>query len=307
MTSATELAELGLARILLVGYPGAGKTGSLACLLNAGFKMRVLAYDKMANMAPLIMNTKPEFLPNLDIISCEDNLRYGQKFAEPDGLPEAFVKGHGALVKWVSVNPKTGEKTDLGASKKWGADTVVVLDSLTSMGRAAMRKAQPLMNRTPLNTRDSDYGFAMVEQEAFVERLTASDNGFHVIVLAHLKIVGPKDVRKGEEDVTRILKEREVDLVSTRLYPSALGKVLPPVIAGHFSTTLLMESSFDNRGRAKRMIRTLPRPELDLKVPAPDLPSELDISDGLLKVFEALTGGVDRCLSPTEEGDTTNV
>ncbi len=45
-----------------------------------------------------------------------------------------------------------GEEVDLGASKDWGPDTVVVLDSLTAMGTAAFRRQMSLMNKTPLNT-----------------------------------------------------------------------------------------------------------------------------------------------------------
>lgn len=306
MTSAIDLIGQGLARILLVGFPGAGKTGALACLANAGFKLRVMAFDKLANMAPMILHTKPECRSNIDIIPFEDKLRFGQKFTEPDGLPEAFSKAHKALDHWYSVGVD-GEKVDLGRSKTWGPDHVLVLDSLTSMGRASMRRVQSMLNRTPLNTQDRDYGLAMGEQEAFIEKVTSDYNNFHVIVIAHLKIVGPKDIRKGDSDITKELKEREVDLVSTRLYPSALGKALPPVIAGHFSTTLLVETKHTRKG-VQRVIRTVPRPELDLKIPAPNMPDEFDISDGLLKVFEALTGGVDQCLSqPETEGETSDV
>src|ERR1700692_1276245 len=45
MTNAANLLRNPALRIMVVGYPGTAKTGSLASLLNAGFKIRMLDYD----------------------------------------------------------------------------------------------------------------------------------------------------------------------------------------------------------------------------------------------------------------------
>lgn len=307
MVSGTTLSRLQPARVMLVGYPGSGKTGSIACLANAGFKLRILDYD--GNLEPLLQHTTSDGLARIDVISLEDKLRLGAKFIETEGLPTAFIDGFKALDRWKYVDPETGEEFDLGASRDWGLDTVVVLDGLTAMGVSSLRRSQKMLNKTPLDTSDRVWGLAMAEQEAFIERLTATRNRHHVIATAHLKMIGPKDLRKGDTEMTKELKERTVELVRTRLYPSALGQVLPPVIGGHFPTLLLVEPKYRG-GKASRVLRSVPRPELDLKVPAPDLPEELDISDGLLQVFDAVTGGVENCLKaehpvPSEEKKET--
>lgn len=288
MANAALLKAMGAARIMIVGYPGSAKTGSLACLANAGFKLRVLDFD--GNQEPLFQYCTPEGLKNIDIASCEDKLRQGPRYTEVVGnTPHAFVDAWKMMDHWKYTNPD-GTVTDLGRSKEWGQDTIVVVDSLTSMGVAAMRQAMFIKNKTPENNTDSTWGFAMAQQEAMVEQLTSTANRFHVIVLAHLKMVGPKDVRKGDDDLTKEIKKELAQLVPTRLWPSALGQALPQAIGGHFPTLLVAETvQVPASNKVKRVLRSNPRPELDLKLPSA-LPhtGEWDVKDGLLQIFKLL-------------------
>lgn len=284
MANAVNLRKNPVARIMLVGHPGAGKTGALACLANAGFKLRILDFD--GNLEPLLMHTKPEFLQNIDAVFLEDRTKGGPQFTEIVGQPKAFITALRLMDEW-KYTEADGTEVNLGKSSEWGDDTVVVMDSLTTMGDAAMNRARASLNKTRMNTTDGTWGLAMDEQAAFIERLTSGSNRHHVIVLSHLKMIGPKEVRKGDDDVSKEIKERLVDLVPTRYFPSALGWQLPQKIGAAFPTIILLEPEYRGNS-AKRKLRTLPRAELDLKVPAPDLPVDLDVSDGLLKVFQAL-------------------
>lgn len=289
MVSAVDLAENLAARVMILGYPGSGKTGALCCLADAGYKLRVIDFD--GNYQSLLKFSKPESLKNIDIVTLEDKMRGGPKCVETSGIPTAFADGLRLAGHWKYKHPLTGEEIDLGATKDWGPDHVLVIDSGTGCGRAAFRRTVAVQNRNPMNTRDSDWGLAMGDQDRFMEMLTSTQNRFHVVVNFHLKIIGPKDVRKGDSDLTKELKEAVAQLVSHRLFPSALGHALPQTIAEHFPTVLLAESEC-RHGKVKRKLITLPRPELDLKVPAPELPPVLPLESGLLTVFEALTGGV---------------
>jgi hypothetical protein len=265
----------------------------MACLLDVGFKLRVLDFD--GNLEPLLRFTKPECLKNLDVLSFEDKLRGGQKHIEVSGIPTAFADALKALDHWRYTDPETGEEVDLGRSKDWGPDTIIVLDSLTGMGRAAFRRTLAMMNRTMLNTRRNDWGVAMADQEAFIEKLTSTVNRHHVICTAHLKMVGPKDLEVGDSELTKELKEKLAQVVPTRLFPSALGRELPPHIGEHFPVQILIEPEYKGR-TVRRVIRTMPRPDVDIGVPVPDLPPDLDITDGLITIFEKLTGGIEQCL-----------
>lgn len=291
MANAFDMKNKTPGRIMIVGYPGSAKTGCIACLANAGFKIRMLDFD--GNYEPLLRFCTDEGLRNIDIFSCEDKLRQGARYHEVIGQPQAFANAWKMLDRWKYKNPD-GTETDLGASKEWGPDHIVLLDSLTSMGKASFRRAQFLKNKTPENNTDAVWGFAMAEQDAMIEQLTSVSNHFHVIVLAHLKMIGPKSPRreKGEEeDVTAMKIKIAADaaqLIPTRLFPSALGQQLPPEIGGHFPTLILAESVPLGNNKVVRRLKTIPRPELDLKVPSPNIPAEMDVKDGMLQVFKAL-------------------
>lgn len=284
MANAATIAKRRPVRMLLTGYPGAGKTGALASLANMGYKIRYLDFD--GNTEPLLQYTKPEFLKNIDIVSLEDKLRVGAKTIETTGIPTAFADGLKMLTHW-KYKEEDGTEVDLGMSKDWGTDTIVVLDSLTSMGIAAQRRVMSMMNKTVMNNTQQAWYIAQGEQESFIEMLTSERNRHHVIVLAHLKMVAPKAPQSGDDDLTKELKERAAEIIPTRIFPSALGQQLPQVIGGHFPTLLLVENKF-SAGKAMRIIRTQPRPEMDIKLPSIQNFDGVGIEDGLAKIFAAI-------------------
>lgn len=278
-------------RAMIVGYPGTAKTGMIASLANAGYKIRMLDYD--GNSQSLLTYTDADKLANIDIVFLEDKMRNGDRFIETVGIPTAFRAGLDLMDEWKYKEPD-GTVVSLGRSRDWGCDTIVVLDSITSMGLASFRRQQSLSNKTPLNTTEQVWGLAMAQQEAFIEKLTSEANNFHVIVLAHLKIVGPRDIRKEDEDITKAIKSELHELIPNRLFPSALGKALPPVIGGHFP--ILIEAANDFKGgRVERVIRVVPRPELDLKLPSKVSFDKAKIEDGLARIFAELAPPLETC------------
>ena len=296
----TNLADVDVipARILMLGWQGGGKTGALACLANAGFKLRILDFDGKQGH-PLERYIKRECLANVDVVTLADKLRDTQKFIGVSGLPTAFSGAFKLMDHWRYTRRDGLDEieVDLGRSRDWGPDTIVVLDTGTAMGRAAKRRTLALNNRTPLNARDSDWGAAMEDEAAFLEKLCSLSNRHHVIVNYHMKWLGPREERKGDADAVKDIKEREADLIPTRLYPSAMGsKNAPQNIGQYFHTTLLVEPKYLAGGKVKRMIYTQPRPELDLKLAA-DLDAALPLETGLLTIFSALTGGIEKCLA----------
>lgn len=296
---ADKIAARQPVRLMIVGYPGTAKTGMIASIANAGYKIRMIDYD--GNSQSLLAYTNPDKLANIDIVYLEDKMRNGERFIETTGIPTAFRAGLDLMDEWKYKEPD-GTQINLGRSKDWGCDTVVVLDSLTSMGLASFRRQQSLSNKTPLNTTEQVWGLAMAQQEAFIEKLTSETNNFHVIVIAHLKIVGPKDLRKEDEDITKAIKAEMQELIPNRLFPSALGKALPPVIGGHFP--LLIEAANDFKaGKVERVIRTIPRPELDLKVPSKVSFDKANVSDGLAKIFAELAPPLASCGATKEKSE----
>jgi hypothetical protein len=293
MASGSSLLAQKSARILIAGYPGSAKTGSISALLNAGLKVRYLGFDKKANIASLLEYTKPERLANLDALFFEDPLVLEESkgyIGTAGGVPQAMILAGKAMDRW---RYKEGEQeVDLGRSRDWGRDTVVVLDSLTAMGNASMRKAMAMKNKTPFTVTEGVWGFAMAEQDAFVEKLCGNANAFHLVITAHLKMQGPREVRKEDDDITKANKEAEADLIPTRLYPCALGQQLSPIIARHVPTVLMAETVFGRDGKQKHVLNTANVQHFDTKVAARGLPNQLPIDTGLLTVLEAVAGPV---------------
>lgn len=288
LANAAHLLRNPAQRIMVVGFPGTAKTGSLASLLNAGFKIRMLDFD--GNPDPLLQFADKDKLKNLDIAYFSDAMRVGSRFIEPVGIPSAFPDALRMMDEW-KYKDDEGNIVNLGVpDRDWGPDTILVLDSLTSMGEAAFNRAMKLMNKTPENNTDRVWGLAMHEQAAFVKKLASNNKRYHVIILAHLKIIAPRDVRKGDSPLTEKIKENMAEMIVPRMYPRALGWELPQQIGKEFPVIIEAEKVI----RGGKTIRTLnlePKVLLDLKFPAAIKDSRLPIETGMLQVFEALSPG----------------
>jgi hypothetical protein len=273
-------------RMLLMGYPKTGKTGALASLANAGFKLRILDFD--GNPESLLRFTLPEFRKNIDILTFEDPLADKGSYMAPVGTPTAFANSVKALQRW---KYKDGDnEVDLGSHRDWGPDTILVLDGLTGQASAAMRRATATLGKTPFNVSGPTWGLAQKDQEAVVENITARLLRHHTIVISHVKIIGPRDIEKGDSDIAKAVKEATADLVPTRLFPSALGKDLAQRIAQHFPVAVVCETEVRNK-KVIRAIRYEPTGELDLGMPLPNAATvlgDLTVEDGLLRIFEAM-------------------
>lgn len=290
---ADKIAARQPVRMMIVGYPGTAKTGMIASLLNVGYKVRVIDYD--GNTQSLITYTDKDKLKNLDIVYIEDKMRNGDRFIETTGIPTAFKRGLDLMDEWKYKEPD-GTEVNLGRSKDWGCDTVLVLDSLTAMGEASMRRQMSLSNKTPLNNTDGVWGLAMNQQNAFVERLTSEANDFHVIALAHIKMIGPPKTRNTDDDTTKAIKEQMADMIKTRYFPNALGRELPPIIGGHFPILIEASNEFSTGGILKdRVIRVIPRPEIDLKLPSKVSFDKASVKDGLARIFAELAPSLEAC------------
>ena len=267
-----------------MGYPGSAKTGSWACLANAGYKLRIIDLDH--NLDPLYEYIKPENYKNVDVVSLYDRLRLGARRFETARPPKAFAQVIKLLQHW--KYEEDGKEVDLGKPSEWGLDTVLILDSGTGLGKAAMRREAFL---APDNApKDSIYGGAMEDQDNVMSILGSEHHKCHVIVSFHLKMIGPqlrKDKR--ETEVEADAKQAAAELIPTRLYPSALGWLLPPEIASNFPI-LIVNETVTKGNKTKRIIRTNPCDSMDIKIALQGLPAELPVEDGMLQIFNKLKG-----------------
>lgn len=157
-----------------------------------------------------------------------------------------------------------------GKPNEWGPDTVLVLDTITSLGRWIMNHVLSLNARLGQAPQLQDWGMAMSLQEDLIAMLCSESIKCHVLVLAHIAYAQPE----GE--------------LMTKGYPSALGNKLPPKIGQYFNSTLYMKSV--RQGTVtKRMIYTDTVGMIECKTSAPgQVKKEYPIETGLADYFADL-------------------
>lgn len=281
------------AKGLIMGRPRSGKTGAFAALANAGYKLRIIDFD--GNLQSLVTYVRPEFKANVDVVTLEDKFVMDAGMPMADGVPEAFAKGFKLLDRW-AYTAKDGTKVDLGSSREWGPDTVVILDSVTGQAAAALNRFRKLNKTTDMRKLS---GGAQDAQLAFVENATSGKFEWHFFAISHLKLIGPRDIEipkdaDPEEEALKLAQMEGQAKIPYREYPSAAGQQLPKVYASHFDMVLLAEIRMSSgTGQPRRVLTWTPREDIDLSLAVDSslgLKDPLPLETGLATIMEHLTG-----------------
>lgn len=273
-------------RGLHIGWPGSGKTGALVPLANAGYKIRMLDYDQ--NNQPLVNLVDDRALPNIDIVTLADKLRNGDKYMEFIGIPDAFNNGMKLLQEW-KYTDEDGTEVNLGKSAEWGMDTIVVVDTLTTLAKAAKNRAMKMNNKTPSNMTSAVWGAAVADVTNMIEVMKSKGN-YHLIINSHKQILGPGDfIQQGDEDE---VKEKKLEMIKDgmippRIYPVGVTKPSSQTIHGLLPIMLEFEKT-TKAGKEVRQIKTASGPEIDVKIPGKGLKATYPLETGMLEIFQAL-------------------
>lgn len=284
MANAASLKGHSPYRGMHVGFPGSGKTGALASLANAGYKLRVLDFE--GNFDPLVGFADEKALANIDIVVLQDQMRNGDKYVDIVGIPDAFNRANKLMTEWKYDD--NGTEVNLGKSADWGTDTVVVIDSLTSLSNAVFRRAMKMNNKTPSNITSSVWGHAVADLTNFLAILKSRNH--HLIVNAHLQMLGPSDfIQQGDADDVKEKKLEVIgsDMIPTRYYPISVTKPNAMRIHGELPIMLQFEKK-TKLGKDIRVIKTSSGPEIDVKLPTKLANAEYNIESGLADIFKAL-------------------
>jgi hypothetical protein len=174
-------------RILIVGEPAAGKTGALAQLANAGYRLCIHDFDSNARVIGSFL--KPDaadiYINTYAVAKITiTNLFAGAGVATQEAVNEMrrFCK---MLEHW-----KT-DSEDLGPSSALTAKDVIVIDSGTFLGKLLLLAA----HEDPKTKKDlrSLYGVAGEYYGAILDYLTGNKIGATVILLTHIMQSGQKD------------------------------------------------------------------------------------------------------------------
>lgn len=254
-------------RILICGKPASGKTGAIAQLANAGY--RVLLFDLDQNARVIGSYLKPGhadvFIETFTVAKITNtNLFAGQtKTATQDAVKEMrrFCK---LLEHWQTPTE------DLGPSSKLTAKDVIVIDSGTFLGDLLLLAA----HEDPDTKRDmrSLYQVAGKYYSAILDYVCGNKVGASVIVLTHITQTGDKN------DQGQIVANAE-DI------PVAVGEKMSKKMPTYFSDIWHLEV-----GRTgERSFKTAATSKMGLRTSAPDKIKAVEPFD-LASMLNRLTG-----------------
>jgi len=260
MPSLDNHASSEFVKMLFIGSSGTGKTGALISLVEAGYKLRIIDLDNgLAALKNFIAEKFPEKLKTVQYETRRDIYKAGPMGTRVVPPPRAYIECCKLMDKW----------TDGSNPSEWGKEYVLVLDSMTQLGRAAFEWAKALdpMNKQPQNW----YREAQNAVSNTIAGLTSEVTKTNVIIISHVDII---------EDKSGVIKG----------FASTIGSALGPKIPTYFDTFLLMES-IGSGSNVRRTIKTTPTGLIDVKNPAPmRIEATYPLETGLAKIFEKLKG-----------------
>src|SRR5258706_3591249 len=104
-------------KVLLEGDSKSGKTGSLASLVLAGYKLRILDYDNGLDvLKQFVERERPDLLASVEFRTLRDRRKATPTGSVIDGVPKAFADGIKMLDRWKY------EDVDFGVPSTWGPD-----------------------------------------------------------------------------------------------------------------------------------------------------------------------------------------
>jgi len=274
-------------RVLIVGDPGSGKSSAVGKLAEHDQELFICDFDD--NLNPLPQFLKPEALERIHYETLLDKFNFDPTSGKPitKGIPQAWSRYIKLAEKWVDSD--TGE--DYGDPDSWADNRWFVEDSLTTKGNAAMNYT--MFKRKKLGKRRgfAEWGDAIERVEGSLMKFQAANVNY--ICTAHLCRLNMEDVTaSAEEDGTTIdspTMAKRLPPNAMMRYPVALGQKLPPRIGGYFNLVLQAVRVGHGVG-ARRVLRTVPEEDVDIKVPLPPktVPIEVPIDQlwSILKHFK---------------------
>lgn len=287
MTTLNEYEPGRLVKMLLLGEPGTGKTGSTASLVKAGYNLRVIDLD--FKLRSLMHQLTPEERAKVEVISIKDKMKLVQAQPMPAGPPTAALEIARLMTHW------RHDGVDLGRTDDWTDKEVLFLDGATEHGIALVHFAMSLNKfDKPRRAEPWEIGSAQGMMTALYSEACKS-LPCHFIVSAHIKLAGGdqgmdlrgKDEKAAAAKADEASRDAKGVLMPLRGYPITVGKALSLEFARHFDYVLeLTKEPYGSK--AKRYISNTTNLFLPTKQPVPGLPNRWPLEEGLANFFEAV-------------------
>jgi hypothetical protein len=228
-------------KTLLIGDSGSGKTGSLASLAAAGYKLRIIDLDNgieiiksyLSHPKSPYVKSNPKCIENVSYVTLTDPMKNigGTLFARKS------IAWQGAVEKMIEWKD---DDEDFGPITSWGPDTVLVIDSLTALSTAAMNfhlfiNAALGKTRTQNEERRDMYQ-AQKLVRSMLNTIYDDEIKCNVILTAHIRFLAESGQSLGE------MESDEKKTILINGYPMSIGKALSPHIPTFFNHTLIARS-----------------------------------------------------------------
>lgn len=259
-----------LVKLLLLGDAKSGKTTSLASLVGAGYKLRILDFDNLLDtLAMRVRNESPDKIQNVEYRSIRDAYKGTAAGTAIDGKPKAWISSLHMLNHWKY------DDVDLGVPAGWGADEILVIDSLSRWCDSAYDFHESMAGPKPDGR--AVYGNAQDDVERALANLTSPSFATNVIVICHGNYMAQADG-------------------TTKIFPQGVGQKLSMKIPQYFPNYIRLTK----RGE-KRVMQLKSDMMIDLANTRPDVLNdrELDPATGLAEFFAVLRGQPAETKEPT--------
>lgn len=235
-------------KLLLMGDTGTGKTGALASLANAGYRLHILDYDNGLDI--LSTSVDPDKLKNIEYETLTEKKKAVNGTVLIQGTPKGFSKGLALLTEW--------------SQKYTSLEDIIVIDSLTFMSDAALEHVLAGNGHTGKQPEIQEWGLAMSLIEDVLSILYSTDVQCNVVINSHIKYI--------QDEGTGLVKAQ----INT------LGSKLPPKVGRYFNHMLC--AGFQG---SKRVLFTKATPMMGLKSPNPGKVKDIyPQADGLASYFK---------------------
>lgn len=284
-------------KLLLIGHSGSGKTGALASLAAAGYKLRILDFDNgldilrnyVTDPSSPYVKANPKVAENIDYVTCTDKMRNvaGNIMC---AKAEAWQRATQMLVHWTYEEKQADgsvKKVDLGKITEWGADTILAVDSLSMAATAALnfhlQMNGKLGQARTQNEARRDIGATQGHLRKMLELLYDDSIKCNTIVNSHITMVTESGLGPQSEEF-----KEQGNGEAPKGFPSAIGRALSPIIPRFFNSVLFIDTA-GSGASAKHRIYTRSQGAILVKTTAPlRVRPDYDIAQGLAEYFAAV-------------------
>ena len=217
MPSLDDIKTKSPVKAIIAASSGLGKTGLLWSLAKAGFNLKIYDCDRGSQILASLLKDDPIARKRVEVSVFTDKLRgTSTGYAKADDKEKlAWIRFLEALNKWPD-DPATGPQT-------WGPDTVMVVDSLTILGRHALLYSQKMNGTQGKKPEWTDYGNAQAQLQSMFGMLYSDYVNCHVLYLTHVSTVHDSDGN------------------FIGAFPSSIGKALNEVLPRYVNNILTMK------------------------------------------------------------------